>query len=251
MQNLYVSQNKKWIGNGNIRLLCNCTTYEKRDIIVTPQKTKNIPVFQETELEDVSFKNKLFLLQEPYCILLDTDKLVKEILQSYGCYKNYLGYNDKNKIIKQISLDFPRMKVHYNSVLLKNVDELFTSIQCFNKYFYESIPLFFLILVFCTQATFFYPFHILNSIYTVDYYNIYVLPLDDHPCINIVDNKDYIDIILKKSFKLIGINTAKIYHKLYVSFRITIELFQEDEDMVFHSRKCCRFKESIFYLIKV
>lgn len=255
MQNLQISKNISIIGNNPYVIPCKYITYEKKNVKYEnydiSQNNDNLPIFNESELADSIIKNKIFLLRAPYCILVYSNTMIKEILDSYKCDQNYLSYDNKCTILKQISLDFPRMKLHYNSILCKNEDELYSSIQYFNKYFYGSISLFFIILVLCTQATFSYPFNFINSIYTIEKSNIYVLPLNDYPYINIIDNTNYINIILKKSFHLVDINSKKIFNKFHTFFIITIDLHEEPDGFILYGKKYCEFRDSIFYLIKI
>ena len=107
-----------------------------------------------------------------------------------------------------------------------------------------------LILLLCTQASFFNPFFILHDLYTIEDLNIYIIQDTDTPIIDIIDNNTCIEIIFQKKFLYKNIDTREIITTFYTFIVIKITLHQTTDGYIFNDRKYGAYTDSKIYLIK-
>lgn len=208
----------------------------------------SIIIFNEQDLEIEENKKIILTSSAIFCVLFPMNKIIKEILFSYSVNNSYT--NTKINIDNQIMMDFPRMKFNYNSKKCNSLYEFKTRLFKFRKYSHEiMLTLDNLIIMLCTQALFFYPFNVIHNIYTLPESNIYVMPIDDHPNINIIDNNTTVTIVIKKIFGYKNIDTDDIITKFHTFMTITIDLVEEPNGYLFYGKKYCKYNAGILYWI--
>lgn len=198
--------------------------------------------------------NKKIILESNFCCCIEfvMEKIISEILRSYSVDKSldYMDNAAKIKILKQLEIDFPRMELCYNSVRCNSIYEFKTNIEKFNRFSHDTMyTLYYLIVMMSTQATFFYPFSILHNIYTLHDNGIHILPDEDHPFVNIIDNQTNLNIIFRKVMKYFNINSQETITKIHTYMMVTIELGEADGHF-FYGKKCVGSSSGSLYWIK-
>jgi len=248
MNKLYIQQEIINVGNDNIILPCRCISIANKNNCTEQQSQFqkyfinkhnnlykycnslniiNTIFFSQNDLELGTNRTKILETDHNFCILLDTDKLIKETFLSYANDKTITTMNMESctNIVAQLLLDFPRMELYTNGKLCCTISELNDSISKFEVYHHNiMISVYYLIILLCTQSSFFYPFSIIHNIYTLEDLGIYILPHDDYPNINIIHNHTSIDMVFKKTFKYVNINSNEIITKFHTFMVITINL---------------------------
>ena len=143
-----------------------------------------------------------------YYQYLDFDDVIQEILISYQ--KKYV-YDSQitSNILDQCEIDIPRMCVVYNGTSYKNLYDFHQNMHSYcNIKYYATENLMMLLLMLCTQSTFYYSY---KFVYDVCQSEIYaVLDNGDEPNIVIHENMDNIVIIFTKKYKIMDMNTTQI-----------------------------------------
>jgi hypothetical protein len=209
------------------------------------------PIFIGGDLDNPRIRSWIVASCTKFCVLLNSDAIVQEILDSYaGCKNiNYLEYKNKARLYHQLEVDFPRMKLHVNSVVSLGIDHFINAIEKYNKYSYQYYNVFYLVMMLCTQATFYYPFTILNNLYSLPDQGMHILPADDWPYVNVVENNNHISIILKKTFRLFDINAKKVMIRYHIFMIITIDLLSEPDGYIFYGSKYGQCRDAVFHII--
>lgn len=210
-------------------------------------------IFKEKDLEREENKTKILSTHYNFCVEFDMDKIINELLASYSTKKNgvYIYPETKLNIIDQIKLDFPRMEIYFNSIKCNTINQFNNHIMKFNNYSHDVMEsIYYLLIMFCTQASFYYPFSIIHNIYTFHDSGIHVTPAKDYPCINIVAYSTSIEIIFKKTFQYTNINTSEIITKFYTFMVITINLMESPNGYFFSGKKYGECKSGILYWVK-
>ncbi len=281
MNNLLVWEETALIGVKPI-LQCKRICYESCNIIydediIVNKKSSNIPrcmiqtfgvelvdkilsvsnglISKFSHDEYLNILNKKMILESNfcYCIEFEMNRIIIEILQSYLVDKtlDHIDNSAKKKILDQIEIDFPRMMLCYNSVKCNTLYEFKTNIEKYNKFSHDTMyTLYYLIVMLCTQASFYYPFSILHNIYTIHDIGIHILPDDDHPYINIIDDQTKLNIVFKKVMKYFDINSQKIITKIHTYMVITIELEEEIDGYIFYGKKYVKSSHGSLYWFK-
>jgi hypothetical protein len=265
------------IGNDDISLKCKKISLENPEYSSMPSPTKisylpksvidsfgqdalnkintdldgSIIILEDHNLE----KNKIKILSchSNFCIIFCPNKIISELLHSYSSNKTiyYLDEPTNKNIQQQIEMDFPRMQLYYNHHKCNNLHHFKSLITKFNHFHHDKLyTLYNLIIMFCTQASFYYPFSVMFNIYDLGEIDICVLPSDDSPYINIIDNGSHINIVFKKIFKYIDINTQQIITKFHTFMVITIDLVIEPDGHIFYGRKYSICSACMLYWIK-
>ena len=275
MDNLFFQQDTVDINS----IPCRRISIEKRKAPAneTRPPTPNGTIYiKSDELDTEDCLSYVRSSQTNFAVVYHTDQIIDEILESYTTTS--YGTSHLDKIFKQMALDFPRMEILFNSESVERGEhlslgsiiptgsprdpvwnsELCTTIDMFQnkiigfcRYSHPKLgTVYNLLVMLCTQASFFYPFNILNKIYTLDDLGIHVMASDDPGCISIVDNKISIDIIFKKLFKYMNTSTETVITKFWTCMVITIYLVEETDGYIFYGKKYCSYDNAIVYCVK-
>jgi hypothetical protein len=205
--------------------------------------------------DDEYLINKKKILESNFCccVHFEMERIIKEILNSYLVDKSldHMDNDAKNRILEQFDIDFPRMILCYDSIRCNSISEFKTKIEKFDKFGHiVTYTLYYLIVMLCTQASFYYPFSILHNIYTLHDIGIHILPDEDYPFVNIIDNKTHLNIIFKKVMKYFDINTQKIITKIHTFMIIRIEMEEEANGYIFYGKKYVKNSSGSLYWVK-
>lgn len=182
--------------------------------------------FQNTELSETHVRETILMSHYYYCAIFSSDTLINEILLSYAEKNKIFNNTTKEKILNQILVDFPRMKICYNGIDFATINIFTKTISKYNIYHYNCTEnAQYLITMLCTQASFFYSYNLLHNIYSLPDTNIFIVQDNDHPYINIVEEANCLTLCFKKIFKYIDINNKDIpILSFYTYMVISIEL---------------------------
>ena len=201
-----------------------------------------IITLKESDLKSTRIKSNLSSNPQSFRIELCPIQLIYLILQTY-----MVDYN-LTSLLEQINLDFHRMEFYLNSILCDDFQSYFLYISQFRLYNNSIIDnVFYLLLLLSTQASFFYQFDAINTFYSLS--NVFPITHTDRPTINIIHNEDLIEVIFKKSFKLINIITDEVTHIIQTFFIITIRLIDSPICFVKYGNKFSSVVSSIIYSI--
>ena len=214
--------------------------------------------FYHIELSNSATKNKIISNNYNYRILFQTIVIVREIIQSYCKNKlNYLTNETKNTILQQISLDLPRMIINFSSPQnvksfnINSIQELHNAISKYEAYAIDTTyNVYWLILLLCTQASFFYPYFLLHNLYTMEELDLFIMQDPGYPIIDIIDDGIAIDIVFQKTFSYKNINTKNILTKFHTFIVITINLHETNDGYIFYGKKYGSYNSSTIYWIK-
>ena len=190
----------------------------------------SVIIISDNDLDLEENKTKILSCHSNYCINFSMDKIIPELLFSYSVNKtiNYMDNATKDKILEQINIDFPRMELYYNNKKCESLYHFKSSIEKFNQYSHDKLyTLYYLIIMLCTQASFYYPFSTIYNIYSLPETDIFVLSDDDFPYVNVVDNGTNVEIVFRKIFKYFNIRTEQTITKFHTFMVITIDLVEE------------------------
>lgn len=173
------------------------------------------------------YRDKILSTYCNYCVIFQLDTLIKEMIVSYSPDNQFKHLTDeiKQNILKQIELDFPRMEIYINSIKCCYVEHLLSWFSKFQNYQHYLVGnIYQLLILLCTQTSFFYSFSTLYQIYYNPGSNIHIIPITDYPIINIVDNITTIDLYYKKFYKYLDIISEEIIYKIYTYMHFSIDL---------------------------
>ncbi|XWV25842.1 hypothetical protein QJ857_gp1242 [Tupanvirus soda lake] len=214
---------------------------------------ESIIILNDEELNNEDIKNKIMTSHTNFCVMFNMEKVISEILHSYLIDKsiNYMDNVTKEKILEQITIDFPRMEIRYNNKKCESIFEFKTSIEKYNRFAHDTMfTLYYLIIMLSTQASFYYPFNAVHSVYSLPDTGIHILPYDDYPLVNILDNGDSVDIIFKKVLRYFNINSQETVTKFHTYMVISIDLYEEPDGYIFYGRRYCQCDTGMLYWIK-
>jgi len=249
------SNSKIYINNKKLHLpecIINTFGYDYVDQISSELDECLITLNDDEFMDD---NNKRNILESNSCcrIVLDIDRVIREILHSYLTDKTLSSMDEvtKIKILQQLDADFPRMNLCYDSKKINSISEFKSLIEKFIKFDHNmTYSLYYLIIMFCTQASFYYSFSTLYNIYTLHDIGFHILPDEDCPFINIIECKTHIDIVFKKTMKYFNINSQETITKFYTFIVITINLEEEDDGYIFYGKKYVKCSTGSLYWIK-
>ena len=215
--------------------------------------TSSIIILTDSDLDLEENKVKILSCHANFCINFCMDKIISELLLSYSVNKtiDYMDNVTKDKILEQIDIDFPRMELYYNNKKCETLYHFKSSIEKFNQYVHNKLyTLYYLIIMLCTQASFYYPFSVIYNIYSLPETDIYILSSDDFPYVNVVDNGTNIVIVFRKIFKYFNIGTERTITKFHTFMVITIDLVEEKNGYIFYGKKYATCSKGMLYWIK-
>lgn len=163
-------------------------------------------------------------------IVLSVKTVVDELLESYReKYETDTCNSLIKNIMSQIKIDFPRMDVYYNNVKLDDLNIFLSKIGKFKTC--ETLTtksLYYLLIMLCTQASFYYPYKLLSDLYTRHENNMCILSSNDTPLINLIEKNENISIVLKKIVKYKNIDKNVLITNIhtFTTFNITLKYDQ-------------------------
>ncbi|MEM0353973.1 MAG: hypothetical protein QXW79_00190 [Thermoplasmata archaeon] len=256
------SENLESIHDNDFFILQNLS--EKKDIcseldeIIPKLSRRDIIAFHQYDLEKNYVKQKILSMNCGFCVVLSVNKIIEEILISYSTNKQlelFMSDSTKKNILNQVIIDFPRCDVYLNHRKCENIMDLFSFCGMFRKYIHlPSRNVENLLLMLATQASFYYPFSIVNNIYTNPTSGLHVISstTNDVPLIDIVNNNGSIDVIFKKNFGYINIKSNKTVKKKFYTFMIlTIDLIDRSDGTEINDHNYGHCRSAITYWIKV
>lgn len=164
-----------------------------------------------------SYKNNILTTNNIYCIVFDTNTIIREISESYD--------HDNSIIKKQIIMDFPRTIININFNRCINHEILKFYLKKLKRFKYSILKnLKKIIKILLTQASFYYLIVVLQSIYLSPEQDLHVVAIPDQAIIDIIKNYKYIDIIFKKKFGLIDVKKNLIINIFDTFMTIRIHL---------------------------
>lgn len=181
-------------------------------------------IYRDSDLENTDIKDEICNIGNNFCVLFSTDKIIQEILESY---LKYSTENIDEIINTQLKLDFYRMDIYLDYQKIPSLNDFLKFISPYQKYKHNVMPnLRDLLMILTTQSSFYYPFQMVYNVYYKENTKIYIIQDSDSPYINIVLNKNTIDIVFKKTFRYVNISTDEVLHKFYTFMVLTIDLFE-------------------------
>jgi hypothetical protein len=213
----------------------------------------SVIILEYTDIDLEENKIKILTCHSNFCIRFDMNKIIFEILRSYSVHKsiNYIDEPTKKIILRQIEIDFPRMHISYNHKKCNNFDHFISLMEKFDRFSHDKLcTLYYLIIMFCTQASFYYSYSVIHNVYSLPSDNIYILPFDDSPYVNIIDNNNHVDIVFKKIFRCVNIDSGQIITKFHTFMIVSIDLIDEPNGYIFYGRKYGECNTGALYWIK-
>ncbi len=166
----------------------------------------------------------IWVNQNNHQINYDGDYLVQDILKSYSI-NGKLSPDIWIKIFNQILIDFPRMKITCNGNICDKIENLHHCLA--NLLFYRHPVLhtiYHLIILFCTQATFYHQYSTIHHMYTLSDFDLYIVQTKDIPEIHIINQNDTIILFLCKKFHYLNISNNQILTTFKTMMKIVIKL---------------------------
>lgn len=184
-------------------------------------RSEMVVVYRDSDLEKKRNRLEIMSLDTNFCVTFSVNKMIAEILKTYSrgnCLDNIAG---------QLALDFPRMDVYFNRSKCNDVGQFANAIKKFRAYRHKTMGnLYNLMLMVVTQPSFYYPFELINKIYSTPEYGAYIFADADAPYVSILEGEDSVDIVFKKSFKHLDIDTRTVYNRFHTRTIFTIDLYR-------------------------
>ena len=165
--------------------------------------------FSSSEISDKNIREIILTSHNYYCVEYPANDILNEIFLSYGSQQDNTIFKNKiqQKILNQVLLDFPRMRVCFNDAECLTTNVFIKLLSRFENFHHDLTgSLQNLILMLCTQASFFYPFNMIHEIYNLPDTDIFIISKHDHPYINLIENKNGVTLYFKKIFKCVNVN---------------------------------------------
>ncbi|AYV85464.1 MAG: hypothetical protein Satyrvirus18_1, partial [Satyrvirus sp.] len=210
-------------------------------------------VYSINELENEEHRIKILSSNCNFCVVFCIDDVIDEIASSYIINKsNYLTYESKNNILKQLMLDFPRMEISINSIKCTNFQYLLMWLSKFKGYYYDRVEnVYYLLMMLCTQTSFYYSYNVIQSIYSLHDMDIHVISSStDRPLVNITDNGTSIDVTFKKIFNYSSTFTNKVFTKFHTYFAMNFDLTKDPDNYFRYGRTYAKNSSAILYWVK-
>lgn len=137
---------------------------------------------------------------------------------------NTLTTDIKSAILRQIDMDFYRMHVYYNHVrchTLQSYKQMISS--WFGKRHAVMYRVYYLLLMFTTQTSFYYMYKMLHELYC-GVTNLHLITSNDYPGVDVIDDKQIDDkqidgkqlqIVLSKKFLVMNSETCQIVRTIH------------------------------------
>lgn len=193
------------------------------DNIKKKNQLDSLLIYKYSDIKKEIIRNKILSSHKYYCITFNSNVFINE---SYNSYKN-------TNIYKQFCIDFPRTNLLFNNSKCDNISAFLSNINKFKKYkHYVLDSCYDLIILLCTQTTFFYSFNIIHELYSIRDTNLFVLSDNDRPiiCVNTSIPKQ-IEILFNKNMKLINIQLEKSILLFYTTIKIIINLDEQNSNL--------------------
>lgn len=153
------------------------------------------------------------------CLLVDIKKFIKDV---------FMSYSNKEDIIRQFLLDFPRMKILLNYV--HQIDEVLMIRKVLRHVYSNHVQTSFgkmnivlFLQMMSTQSSFFFHFKTLYDVYSGHDRDMHVTD-DGTPAItNIIFKEEYINITFNKKFKHLNIINNTIYGIIKSNMMIVLQ----------------------------
>ena len=146
--------------------------------------------------------------------MFDINQYLDKIAETFN-------YNP-NKILEQFTLDFHRSELYFEGKSIRNQEFFISTIK--NKFDYETnyhnMKMYDMILMLCNQASFAFPFVIINNIYSNYKKGIFVVSNNIKYLISTNNEDLYIE--LAGTFNIKNINTNKIKGKIDINTKIDL-----------------------------
>lgn len=164
-----------------------------------------------------------------FCKIISVNQMIEEMLD---CYReqnnNECRYHPQKmkRIHNQLSIDYHRMKIHYNSVNLRTMESYLFMLRKLRNVSHNIMPsLYHVTILFSIQAPFFYHYSTLNkSLPDID--DVFLVQDGDAANVEVIhrtiSDQQHVDIILRKSFKRINIRTNDIHDRYEVTMIINL-----------------------------
>lgn len=224
INNLISKKNDKTLRADNKTLQVDNKTLTVNNKVLTPATNNN----NKTNTTINIMHNNLMIakpdilsdIHNYYRIIYSGDYLIEDIFNSYQ--KNW------TKVFEQIYVDFPRMEMSYNGIKCKTIEELHLSILHLMNYSHSMTQsIYNLVILLCTQATFYNQFSVLHNLYKLPTFDFYILQSKDIPRINIVYHNNMVNIFFCKRFEYVNAINSHILTYFDTTMVICIKLFNQ------------------------
>lgn len=200
---------------------------DNKNEIIDYNIPSTIVEYYENDLLNKNIIKKILSENRNYKIIFSMNKIIQELLFAYAVEKKNVKfcYQIKTNILKQLSYDFHRMDIRINFIKILTLEHFLESLSKYKKYYYHIVSnIFNLILILCTQSSFFYLYNTIFTIYYLPEYNIHIISDVDYPTINIIENQSSLNITIKKNFNYINIDTGEKISQFYTYMDFFIDL---------------------------
>lgn len=149
--------------------------------------------------------------KQNYCAFFPPTPTIIDLMQSFK----------ENSIAHQLAIDFPRMRIYLNTKQCAKLSELYQ--------FIRDLPasLLLIVLMMCTQVSFFYPFDLLYRLYTDHDFDLHIIHDNSPTMINIVRKEGELLLIFYKTFLLIDTTSKDTVDKLGTYMVISVTMRPE------------------------
>lgn len=185
-----------------------------------------------------------------YSINYDINNIIIDLLSSFSTNKTitYIDNHSISKIKAQFKLDFPRMDIYCNGSHYECIEQLESMVQYYDIYAHNIMgTLSNLLFMLSTQATFYYLYNVIHSIYNLPDYNIHVTSANSKPCIDIKCNVSSIEFTIKKVFNYVAIDSNTSYTEFDTSMIIIIDLITQPDGYIFYGNRYAQCKSAILH----
>jgi len=211
-----------------VQLVIQNDTNLKKQILANENSQTNQKSYIDIEYASLAKHKYDILSDENNChkIIYSGDYLAEDILKSYNCATStILDWVTWPKIVAQIHLDFFRMEIYYNYTKLTSIKSFHNVIAPFLLYRHPMTKtIYHLIMLFCTQATFYNQFDIIHNLYALPKFDIHVVQGKNSPRINIIYQNDTINIFFGKELEYTNISNMEKITNFFTVMDICIKL---------------------------
>ena len=166
----------------------------------------------------------------------------------------------RDNVLNQFKVDYDRMIVKINNERYKTIDDFKKKIEKYICFKYEpTYRLYYLIIMICTQSSFYDMYDIIDRIYTdKNSSDNIVISSEDSPVIELFTKDNKLDIVVKKGFKLINTQnpsqeTTRTFKSLmYIRIKFSVEPNKAYEEGTIYDQETFHVNDnvSIFWFEK-
>lgn len=204
-------------------------------------------LLQIVHSNDIDIEDDEFLSNDNNIVIFNYDALVSELAEQYPDNKELSSFEN---IAKQLLIDHPRLALYINDKYNNNLAELLIKLHRYQKYMYNGSGIknaSELVLALCTQYTFYHASRALTRLYSDPDNNQFVFQHTDRPKVKINFYPDHIDIIYRKIYKLIDMDTQLILATYETITLVTINLFDPQSGFLFTKPYTCQLSCAMVY----